>query len=554
LTRESANSRPLLYDFTVANESLFGYFPIGSDPIKSPEALMRTTVGGIFTSIALLGLITTSSAEAQSAQSLIGEAAKAMGGMAALRALKNQVVESEGKQFDSSSTPRPLGPTRQISTFRYTLTRDLTQPRIRLEWESRNSARGETIRFVEVIEGSTGLLQEGEAKTAKQSRLHPGRLVTRLREEKRAPVNLILTATMNKTLQRLADAELDGVKYQVVSFKDGGDEFRVYLDPKSHLPAQTDILEDDPLEGDSSYLLRYADWRKVDQIVMPFSLRYELNGRALQEEQIKSVQNNVAFVTDPFNVPQAIRTEKTDVTPIASQWILRRVAGNVSYQDLGRAPSIEWTQLANGVHKIGGSSHATIVVEMRDHLIAVEGPLYEARTAPVVKAIKERFPGKPIRYVVPTHHHLDHAGGIRAFMAEGAVVVSPFSARDFYARVAKAPHTRHPDSLEKARTPVVIESFGGGPRVLTDGTRRVEVYPLPTSHAEDLVVVYLPAEKIVIEADHISPRNGQVRPAPAVKEFVNAVDKLNLDIATIVGIHGDSATLQAARAAAQSTK
>ena len=78
-------------------------------------------------------------------------------------------------------------------------------------------------------------------------------------------------------------------------------------------------------------------------------------------------------------------TEKTDVTPIASQWILRRVAGNVSYQDLGRPPSIEWTQLANGVHKIGGSSHATIVVEMRDHLIAVEGPLYEARTAPVVQ-------------------------------------------------------------------------------------------------------------------------------------------------------------------------
>ena len=71
-----------------------------------------------------------------------------------------------------------------------------------------------------------------------------------------------------------------------------GDEFRVYLDPKSHLPAQTEILEDDPLEGDSSYLLRYADWRKVDQIVMPSSLRYELNGRALQEEQIKSVQNN----------------------------------------------------------------------------------------------------------------------------------------------------------------------------------------------------------------------------------------------------------------------
>lgn len=515
---------------------------------------MNTRVDRILTLVVFCAFAAAGSAHGQSGQTLIGEAANAMGGMAALRAIKNQIVESEGKQFDSSSTLHPLGPTRQISTFRYTLTRDLSQSRIRLEWDSRNSARGEAIRFVEVIDGSIGLLQEGDAKTAKQSRLHPGRLVTRLREEKRAPVNLILAATANKSLRRRADAELDGVKYQVLSFKDGSDEFRVYLDLKTHLPAQTDILEDDPLEGDSSYLLRYGDWRKVDKIMLPFSLRYELNGRPLQEEQIKSVQNNVTFVADPFNVPQTIRNEKTDVTPIASQWILRRVAGNVSYQDLGRPPSIEWTQLANGVYKIGGSSHATILVEMPDHLIAVEGPLYEARTAPVIKAIKERFPGKPIRYVIPTHHHLDHAGGIRAFMAEGAIVVSPFSARDFYARVAKAPHTRQPDSLEKARTPVVIESFGGGPRVLTDGTRRVEVYPLPTGHAEDLVVIYLPAEKLLIEADHISPRNGQVRLAPAVKEFMAGLDQLNLDVATIVGIHGDSATLQAARAAAHSTK
>lgn len=492
-----------------------------------------------------------SQAHAQSARALIAEAAKAMGGMAALRAVRNQIIESEGKQFDSSSTPRPLGPTRQISTFRYTLTRELGQPKLRLEWESRNSARNETIRFVEVIDGSVGLLEEGEAKTAKQSRLHPGRLATRLREEKRAPINLILTATANQTLRRLADEERDGIKYRVVAFKDGKDEFHVYLDPQTKLPALTDLLEDDPLEGDSSYLLRYGDWRKVEKIMLPFMLRCELNGQVLQDEQVKSVQNNLTFVADPFAVPQAIRDEKTDVTPIASQWILRRVAGNVSYQDIGRPVQVQWSQLANGVNKITGSSHATIVVEMRDHLIVVEGPLYESRTAPVVKAIKERFPGKPIRYVIPTHHHLDHAGGIRAFMAEGATVVAPFSAREFYARVARLPHTYQPDSLEKSRTAVVIESFGGGPRVLTDGTRRVEVYPLPTSHAEDLVVVYLPAEKLLIEADHISPRNGQVRSAPAVKEFVQAVNKLNLDVATVVGIHGESAPWQAAQAAAK---
>src|SRR2546427_2901114 len=178
--------------------------------------------------VLLLAFSAIDFARAQSAQELIGETATAMGGMATLRAVKSQVIESEGKQFDSSSTPKPVGPTRQISTFRYNLTRDLTRPRLRLEWDGRNSARNENIRFVEVIDGSVGLLQEGNAKTDKQSRLHPGRLATRLREEKRSPVSLIVLANANKSLKRLSDANIDGNPCRVVSFKDSGDEFQLY--------------------------------------------------------------------------------------------------------------------------------------------------------------------------------------------------------------------------------------------------------------------------------------------------------------------------------------
>jgi glyoxylase-like metal-dependent hydrolase (beta-lactamase superfamily II) len=485
-----------------------------------------------------------------SAAAVLQQSANAMGGVTALRALKNQVIESEGKQFDSSSTRQPLGPTRQTTTFRYTLTRDLTQPRLRLQWEAKSLGSNQTTRFVEIIDGSTGMLQEG-GDGSKQIRLHPGRLATRLREERRNPARLVLTALSQKSLRHRGAAELDGKRHAVFSFSESGDEFRVYIDAQTRLPAQTEILEDDPLEGDSSYMLRYGDWRRVDGVMLPFSLRYELNGKALQEEQIKSIRHNTALAGNVFTIPESVRGEKTDAKAIASQWILRRVAGNVSYQDMGGAPVIQWVQLAPGVHKIQGGSHATILVEMRDHLIAVEGPLYEARTAPVVKSIKERFPGKPIRYAIPTHHHLDHAGGIRAFMAESAAIVVPFNAQAFYAKVARAPHTRNPDTLERSKRAVVIEAFGGGHRVLSDGARQVEVHPLPTSHADDLVVVYLPKERLLIEADHISPRNGEVTPGPRVKEFVQELDKLNLDVATIAGIHGDQASLEAARAAAK---
>lgn len=185
----------------------------------------------------VFSLAGTGSAQAQSADAkkLLEDAAKAMGGEPALRSLKNQVVESEGKQFDSSSTPRPGGATRQITAFRYTLTRDLTQPRMKLEWDSKTlGARGD-VRYVEIIDGSVGLLQEG-GSDGKQSRLHPARLATRLREEKRAAAKIILIALAQRSLKRLPDAEVAGKRHQVLAFQDSGDEFRIYLDPRPTFP------------------------------------------------------------------------------------------------------------------------------------------------------------------------------------------------------------------------------------------------------------------------------------------------------------------------------
>src|SRR5262249_30907937 len=159
-----------------------------------------------------------------------------------------------------------------------------------------------------------------------------------------------------KSLRRLPDLELDGNRYQILTFRDSGDEFRMYLDPNTHLPAQVEILEDDPLEGDSSYMLRYSDWRKTEGGMTPFGLRLELNGKPLQEGQVKTVRYNVSMAPDTFAVPESIRNEKVDAKPVAWQWVLRRVAGNVSYQDVGRNPPVELVQIAEGVYQSQGSS------------------------------------------------------------------------------------------------------------------------------------------------------------------------------------------------------
>jgi hypothetical protein len=93
-----------------------------------------------------------------------------------------------------------------------------------------------------------------------------------------------------------------------------------------------------------------------------------------------------------------------------------------------------------------------------------------------------------------------------------------------------------------------------GHRVVTDGSRQIEIYPLPTSHADDFQLVYLPREKILIEADHASPRKNQIRPARLVNELLQGIQRLKLDVGTIAGIHGDTGNMEGLRAAAKVAK
>ena len=64
-----------------------------------------------------------------------------------------------------------------------------------------------------------------------------------------------------------------------------------------------------------------------------------------------------------------------------------------------------------------------MAIDQRDHIILVDLPNNQARAAAVLAKAKEQIPNKPVRYVVTTHHHWDHLGGIREGIAEGATMV-----------------------------------------------------------------------------------------------------------------------------------
>ena len=158
------------------------------------------------------------------------------------------------------------------------------------------------------------------------------------------------------------------------------------------------------------------------------------------------------------------------------------------------------TTLAPGVVLMGGGSHNSVAVEFKDFVTVIEGPLSNQRTNAVVAEVHKLFPGKPIRYLVNTHNHFDHLGGVRGFVAEGATVITDDKNRNFYQRVVLAPQSRtlQPDRLSTrpfAPTgPGTLELQTFTDRyTISDGNETIELYHVEgLNHSDNMAIVVSP--------------------------------------------------------------
>jgi glyoxylase-like metal-dependent hydrolase (beta-lactamase superfamily II) len=217
-----------------------------------------------------------------------------------------------------------------------------------------------------------------------------------------------------------------------------------------------------------------------------------------------------------------------------------------------RSVRIESREIAEGVWFIGGGSHNSVAVEFGDFVTVIEAPLHEARSLAVIAEVERLAPGKPIEYLVNTHHHFDHLGGIRTYAALGSAIVTHAVNRDYYDSIvfSSSPRTLEPDLFSLAPRfgswrPYII-SVGwdraqeGGKYVIGDGTRNLEIYSIiQLDHAQDMLVAYLPEERLLVNADLWSP-SPQALPRVRSREITlyENLRQLNLDVSTIVGIHG----------------
>jgi glyoxylase-like metal-dependent hydrolase (beta-lactamase superfamily II) len=203
------------------------------------------------------------------------------------------------------------------------------------------------------------------------------------------------------------------------------------------------------------------------------------------------------------------------------------------------------TKLADGVWHVAGGSHHRVVVEFNDHIAVVEAPLNDERSLAVLAEAKKLVPNKPVRYVLTTHHHFDHTGGLRTYVAEGATIVTHQSNVPYFEKVLTAPSTLAPDTLSKNPKPPTFQAVSDK-HVLSDGKQVIEVYATSgDTHTKEYTLVYLPKSRILVEGDAYSPGPADApppaTPPPNAVTLHDEIQRLKLNVATIAPIHGRGA-------------
>ena len=138
-------------------------------------------------------------------------------------------------------------------------------------------------------------------------------------------------------------------------------------------------------------------------------------------------------------------------------------------------------------------------------------------------------------------------------MAEGITILTQAANKPYYEKIATMPHTINPDRLAKSPKAPMIETVVEK-KVLTDDTRTIEIYHVPTDHASTMLVGYLPKEKILYEVDVFNaPAANAPAPTainPATTQFYDQLVKMKLDVNQVLPGHGPGATTIAALKAA----
>jgi glyoxylase-like metal-dependent hydrolase (beta-lactamase superfamily II) len=285
----------------------------------------------------------------------------------------------------------------------------------------------------------------------------------------------------------------------------------------------------DNIMGDMHIVATYDDWRNYGSFQVPTQITQTRGGWPFFEAEVASARANPADIAAIAPAPAPAGGGR---------------GGRGGGGGPGGAPAMTVTaeDLGGGAWRLttGGGSYDSVIVEFDDYIMMLEAGQSQDRANAYIAETKRLIPGKPIRYVMNTHPHSDHTGGLPALVAEGATIVTHENNAEFFLRALNTPRTLLDDSLSRNPRPAAVETVGTM-KSYTDGTQTVELYHIwPTPHSNGLLVAYLPNQKTLFQGDFSLPQPGQPG-NDHVQALVPALEKLGVtDFDRYINVHASA--------------
>ncbi|MBI1357928.1 MAG: MBL fold metallo-hydrolase [Acidobacteria bacterium] len=286
--------------------------------------------------------------------------------------------------------------------------------------------------------------------------------------------------------------------------------------------------------GDMNYEHEYTDWRTVDGVEFPAGWHHHDGWD--DERQVPLISGGHNGFGGSF---PDIRVNQCGAPPEVP----------AAARQAPAAPPVVSRRLAPGVWLLGGGSHNSVAVEFDKYIAVIEAPLDEQRSLAVIEETVRLIPDKPIRFIVNTHAHYDHLGGLRTYLHIGATVITQQRNRLFYETelLNYTPRTLAPDLMALYPPTEISEGYTmedvDEKYILGGRDRLLELHYVQglADHVEGMLMAYLPNEKILIEADLFDPVDGggpPLSPPSLHRALKTNVEQIGLQVETIAPIHG----------------
>lgn len=308
-----------------------------------------------------------------------------------------------------------------------------------------------------------------------------------------------------------------------------GTQWEVLIDKQSGHPMEISTRETDPLDGEVINKIVFSDWRDVSGIPFPFKLEQFIDNRLIRREIRQAVTVNPEggeqALKNPATSKQSANKSQQDWGWSMSQFFLRRAAMGAP-ADEDQSVKVSFKEVGKGIYQVLGSSHHNLLIEGPDGLAIVDAVWYPRRSRAILEHIYKRWPDKPLKYVILTHHHPDHTGGLAPFAEAGAIVVTAKTNEAYFQNILSKTTSRAPNMI-------AIENRGK----LEGIGRNIEVYDIPNSHAHGVIAVYVPDAKLLFNTDLYSPGR-KTQSKLWTSELLRAIEFHGIDVKHHVGGHG----------------